>query len=227
MNLTTLRGDIRFWDRFAPWYEKWLTRGLYHQAIIREVTQAVEQGARVLDIGAGTGVLSLPLAALGCTVEAVEPSEGMRSIFSGKIHSLGVRTVEIVPERWETYEQTTTEPHDFIVACNCLHLTQGGLMEGMQKVFAHEAGAVCLITEINQDLFIDFKEIHALQKDYEFLFIRKLTVDSSFVFEDMDEAMVLSDLLGKGGRVGRIESAPEGIVQRDRTDVAVVMWEKK
>jgi 2-polyprenyl-3-methyl-5-hydroxy-6-metoxy-1,4-benzoquinol methylase len=223
MNLTTLRGDIAFWDRFAPWYEKWLTRGSYHQAIVREVTRAVEQGSRVLDIGAGTGVLSLPLAALGCTVVAVEPSEGMQHIFRGKLHSLGVRTVEIVPDRWETYEQTGSTPPDFIVACNSLHLTQGGLMEGMKKVFAHDAGAVCLVTEINQDLFIDFKEIHALQKHYEFLFIRKLTVDSSFFFVDMDEAMALSELLGKQRQV---ESAPDGIVQRDRTDVAVVLWER-
>lgn len=223
MNLTTLRGDVAFWDRFAPWYEKWLTRGSYHQAIVREVIQAAEQGSRVLDIGAGTGVLSLPLAALGCTVEAVEPSEGMRRIFSRKLDSLGVRSVEVVPETWEAYERTGSEPPDLVVACNSLQLVQGGLMEGMRKVFAQNAGAVCLVTEINQDLFIDFKEIHALQEHYEFLFIRKLTVDSSFVFEDMDEAMMFSDLLGKQMRV---ESAPEGCVQRDRTDVAIVMWER-
>ncbi|MFA5352879.1 MAG: hypothetical protein WC291_01490 [Thermodesulfovibrionales bacterium] len=34
MNLTPLRGDIWFWSRFAPWYERWLKRGMYHAPII-------------------------------------------------------------------------------------------------------------------------------------------------------------------------------------------------
>jgi len=41
----------------------------------------VEPGWKVLDIGAGNGVLSLPLCAIGCEVTALEPSWGMRSLF--------------------------------------------------------------------------------------------------------------------------------------------------
>jgi Methyltransferase domain len=223
MNLTTLRGDIGFWDRFAPWYEKWLSRGTYHQPIIREVTHVIEPGWRVLDIGAATGVLSLPMAAMGCSVEAIEPSEGMRRFFRERISAFRV-DVEIIPDRWETYQPVSATPPDLIVACNSLHLTEGGMMQGMQKVFSIGAGCVCLVTEINQDLFIDFREIHALQDTYEFQFIRKATVDSSFCFDGMDEAMNLSELLRK--RV-RVTSEEGSMVQRDRTDVAVVLWERK
>jgi 2-polyprenyl-3-methyl-5-hydroxy-6-metoxy-1,4-benzoquinol methylase len=111
MNLTTIHGDLSFWDIFAPWYEKWLSRGSYHQPLIKELSSIIEPGWRVLDIGAATGVLSLPLSALGCTVEAVEPSEGMRRIFNKKLTGFGVRDIDISPERWESYQSPSLRPH--------------------------------------------------------------------------------------------------------------------
>ena len=55
MNITTLKpGDITFWDRFAPWYEKWLMRGKYHKIILRELRCIIEKEWSVVDIGAGT-----------------------------------------------------------------------------------------------------------------------------------------------------------------------------
>ena len=41
----------------------------------------IQDGSRVLDIGAGTGILSVPLAAHGCEVTAVEPSPVMGEPF--------------------------------------------------------------------------------------------------------------------------------------------------
>ncbi|MEU7050861.1 class I SAM-dependent methyltransferase [Streptomyces eurythermus] len=42
-------------------------------------------GDRVVDLGAGTGSTALPLAELGCTVHAAEPSRSMRSVLLSKL----------------------------------------------------------------------------------------------------------------------------------------------
>ncbi len=224
MNLTTLRGSIEFWDRFAPWYEKWLSRGTYHKAIIRAVSEMIEPGWRVLDIGAGTGVLSIPMASLGCTVTAIEPSEGMGELFSAKLSSLHVDTVSIVGMRWEDFQMEEEGSYDLILACNSLHLTQGGIAGGMKKAFSLGGAYVSLITEINQDIFIDFKTVDSLQDTYNFLSIRKYRADSSFFFESMHEVERLQEFLNREIQVSMEDGRP---VQRDSTDIAVVWWERK
>ena len=44
------------------------------------LTTMVSPGWRVLDMGAGSGILSLPRCTIGCEVTAMEPSIGMRSL---------------------------------------------------------------------------------------------------------------------------------------------------
>jgi SAM-dependent methyltransferase len=224
MNLTLLRGSIEFWDRFAHWYEKWLNRGTYHRAIIKAVSEMVEPGWRVLDIGAGTGVLSIPMASLGCTVTAIEPSEGMGELFSAKLSSLHVDTVSIAGIRWEDFQMEEEGRYDLILACNSLHLTQGGIAVGIKKAFSLGGAYVSLITEINQDIFIDFKTVDSLQDTYNFLSIRKYRVDSSFFFESMHEVERLQEFLNREIQVTMEDGRP---VQRDSTDIAAVWWEKK
>lgn len=50
------------------------------QAVDRIVAVCRREHPRVADIGAGTGHLTLDLAARGCVVDAVEPNEAMRTI---------------------------------------------------------------------------------------------------------------------------------------------------
>jgi hypothetical protein len=46
---------------------------------------------------------------------------------------------------------------------------------------------------INNDYFIDFKEIDSLQNEDNFLFIKTCSVDSSFCFKDMNEVNEFQD----------------------------------
>ena len=50
----------------------------------------VSHGWRVLDIGAGSGILSLPLCAIGCDGTAMEPSIGMRSLLYKEALNRGI-----------------------------------------------------------------------------------------------------------------------------------------
>src|SRR5262249_57982242 len=60
----------------------------------------VRQGETWLDIGAGGGRYSLPLALLAKSVIAVEPSEGMRNVLRAGMAEHGIANIELVAERW-------------------------------------------------------------------------------------------------------------------------------
>ena len=53
----------------------------------------LQVGARVLDIGAGTGRVAIPLASRGCNVVAVEPAGGMLAQLRAKTGDNKVRSV--------------------------------------------------------------------------------------------------------------------------------------
>lgn len=224
MNLTTLRGGLEFWNFFAPWYEDWLTRGTYHGPVIRELSEMIEPGWNVLDIGAGTGALSIPLASLGCHVTAIEPSGGMRRILQQKIKSLNVTDVDIYNSRLEDFPVERATDMDLAIVCNSAHLADGGLLSGMSRVFALSAMNVTLVTEVNQGFTIDFKEVDSIQDEYNFLFIKNLTLDSSYYFNDMDEVDDLSEFLDRKIDIVMEDGKP---VQHDSTDVAVIWWERR
>ena len=169
MNLTALPADLTFWDQFAPYYERWATETGYHRPIIRELASMVEPGWKVLDIGAATGVLSIPLASLGCHVTALEPSEGMRGILQKKVKQLHITGIESVPLRWEDYQ--TEERFDLVLASNTLHLYESGFLEATKKAFSLNASYFCLVTEI--EVFpLDFKQVDTLADGYEFIYIK-------------------------------------------------------
>ena len=56
----------------------------------------------IIDFGAGTGRLSIPLAKLGYRVTSIEPSQGMLDILQAKAHELGL-TVETVQSTLQDY----------------------------------------------------------------------------------------------------------------------------
>lgn len=224
MNLTTLRRNLEFWDRFAPWYTKWADRGSYHAPLISEIAKICEPEWNVLDIGAATGVLSIPLAALGCRVHALEPSAVMRFFLEARLDQLNLeKVIEPVASTWEAFIATPGMHYDLALACNSLHLTMGGIPEGMKKIFRLGARHVLLITEINQSIFIDFKSLHYAQTTYEFQFLKTFDLDSSFRFEDEAEVYGLQNLLG---RPIQAETNASGLVEKEGVQAAVVLWEK-
>jgi SAM-dependent methyltransferase len=60
-------------------------RPRYPREVVAEIAQAAGRGPRLLDVGAGTGRLSLPLVEAGYDVVAVEPLAGMRAILARDI----------------------------------------------------------------------------------------------------------------------------------------------
>ena len=71
------------------------------QAEARIAGMGIKDGTRVLDIGAGTGTLSVPLAAHGCNVTAVEPSPVMGEALVEYQREQKTREINLIQKRWE------------------------------------------------------------------------------------------------------------------------------
>ncbi len=211
MNLTTLPRDLSFWDQFAPYYEQWAACSGYHQPILHDLASMVEVGWRVLDIGAATGTLAIPLASLGCRVTALEPSRGMREILLKKIRELNIAEIEVVPLRWEEYE--SREELDLIIASNSLHLFRGGLLEGARKAFRHKPAYFCLITE-TEGFPIDFRAIDAIADGYQFLYIK--TIETRSLCTDESALELLKAYV-----------ADSSFLSGERTRLSVLWWERQ
>ena len=69
-------------DSHVQSYKLWMEHKNYHDRIIHALTTMISLGWRVLDIGAGRGILSLLLCAIGCDVTAMEPSAGWSCLFN-------------------------------------------------------------------------------------------------------------------------------------------------
>ena len=118
---------VAFWDGYARWYKLWLEHNNYHAPIIEFLKHTVEPGWKVLDIGAGSGVLSLPLAEMGCEVTAIEPSISMRRLLFEEMFRRGTDAIDVEERRWEDMPMAELPGYDLILACNTLHLTTMGL----------------------------------------------------------------------------------------------------
>jgi len=108
--------------------------------ILDFVLDRLEPGMSVLDIGAGVGRWTIPLAARAHRVTAVEPVEGMRQVLRERLEAGGVTNASIVEEPWL---DAAVEPHDVAVAAYSMY-TSTGLAAFARKMESDALRFCCL-----------------------------------------------------------------------------------
>jgi ubiquinone/menaquinone biosynthesis C-methylase UbiE len=174
---------VNFWDMYAKWYKLWIEHTNYHNRIIEVLTEMVKPGWKILDIGAGNGVLSLPLCAIGCDVIAIEPSVGMRSLLYENSFYRSIDWIKVDERRWEDMPIFELNNYDLIIACNSLHLTEIGFSQALQKIFQAKPANVFIITELGSPEI----KVQWRYENYTMLFTKCYATESSFAYHSMDE----------------------------------------
>ncbi|MFJ4467953.1 class I SAM-dependent methyltransferase [Streptomyces sp. NPDC089424] len=107
----TFDEDAELYDRARPGYPREVFDDLAELA-------GVGPGCRVLEVGAGTGKATLPLAERGCRVTAVELGAGMAAV--ARRNLAGFDSVEIVTADFETWP-LPAERFDAVVSATAFH----------------------------------------------------------------------------------------------------------
>lgn len=107
----TFNEDAELYDRARPGYPRALIEDLAGKA-------SLGLGSRVLEVAAGTGKLTLPLAESGCRITAVELGDAMAAVARRRLGGFPDVEVQVAEfERWPL----PREPFDLVVCATAFH----------------------------------------------------------------------------------------------------------
>ena len=99
----------------------------------------------VLDVGAGTGRLAIPIAKHVKTVTAIDQSTGMLECLQENMEKEGITNIVCVNKRWEDVELgVDIEPHDVVLASHSLGMSD--IQEALAKMDAAAKKYVYILT---------------------------------------------------------------------------------
>lgn len=105
---------------------------------------ALKPESRVLDIGAGPGSLSIPLAQRVKHVTAVEPAEGMMEVMKENIETYALKNIDCVYKDWEAVDVSSDlcPPYDIVFASYSLGMRD--IRASIRKMVEVSSGYVYL-----------------------------------------------------------------------------------
>lgn len=139
----------------------------------------------VLDVGAGTGRLAIPIAKIVKEVTAIEPSPGMLACLKANIKEAGIENVNYINKRWEDIEiGTDIALHDVVIASYSLNVLE--IRDALKKMNAAAKDSVYIFNFAD-----DIKGLFWTEDD----FWRQLTEESSELWPNyLYQLMILQEL---------------------------------
>ena len=146
-------GHQRRGDRGEDMGSRWDKRAKKFNESVMQYTERTERQIAklelkpeytVLDVGAGTGRLTIPIAKQVKSVTAVDPSKGMLACLQENVEREGITNVTSINKRWEDIEPgVDIEPHDVVIACHSLGMFD--IQEALTKMDAASKRYVYII----------------------------------------------------------------------------------
>jgi len=155
MALWKRRGNQRdpsskaFWNGFDLWesYEPY-TR--YPGDLMAPILKCIGPQATVLDVGAGSGAIALPMAMAASRVTAVEPSSAQCGRLKRRAADLGLTNLVVVNSNWEDAGIETLGCHDIVTAGYCLFMED--IQGALRKMHALCRHGIFLVHPADHDL---------------------------------------------------------------------------
>jgi len=168
---------ISYWNEYARWYKLWREHNNYHEPIKSFLLKFTKPRIKVLDIGAGDGILSFPLVEQGCSVTALEPSQSMQSYLLENARK-NKFPISIDSRKFEELDCQEISKFDLALACNSLHLTEYGVEGSLSKIFDSKIKNVFLVTE----KIFSTEKLQGLYPEYTLDFSYSYLCESSFAY---------------------------------------------
>jgi ubiquinone/menaquinone biosynthesis C-methylase UbiE len=131
----TFDAIAKLYDRARPGYPPALLDDLARLA-------GVGPGCRVLEIGPGTGQLTVPLAARGCTVVAVELGAEMAAVAQRNLRRFPA--VEVVNADFETWP-LPDEQFDLVIGATAMHWIDPEVLAAKASAALHPGGKLATV----------------------------------------------------------------------------------
>ena len=120
-----------FWNRRARRYNEAVKRNNRSMEMISKLD--IDPAYSVLDIGAGPGTLTIPLAKRVKHVTVVEPSSGMLVYLKENARSEGLKNITCINKRWEDIVPgVDLDEHDLVIASYSLAMLD--MKEALSKM---------------------------------------------------------------------------------------------
>lgn len=113
-------GDpVSYWDRKAEAFNQ---RVMKHRewAEMQVASLKLQPHETVLDIGAGTGRLAIPMARVAKSVTALDRSGGMLKCLKANMQAEGISNITCIQRDWEEIRVDEIPPHDVVLSSNSL-----------------------------------------------------------------------------------------------------------
>lgn len=157
-----------FWNRLkARWYRKGLDYSNFADAALSVILPKAAGAKTFLDVGAGCGSLSVPLARLGKKVTAIEPATAMIDILREDAKKEGLeKKITAVQSLWNA---GLVKPHDVVICANVPELLKkpGGFLKEADAT-AKKAVFIIVNADPKSDKFY-YRELYPLLFKKEFV----------------------------------------------------------
>lgn len=138
-----------YWDgyKFGDRNEEYNQLAGYPGHILDRIYKLVGPDSVVLDIGAGAGAYTIPLARAARKVTVVEPSKGQVARLTRRAEREGLQNIEVINKRWQDVDRTELESYSLVNAAYCFHMPE--IREALQKMLDVTTGALFLISLVD------------------------------------------------------------------------------
>jgi ubiquinone/menaquinone biosynthesis C-methylase UbiE len=141
------------WDKKAREFNKSMMRNR-ERAEKQIANLGLKPDYTVLDVGAGTGRLAIPIAKHVKTVTAIDQSTGMLECLQENMEKEGITNIVCVNKRWEDVELgVDIEPHDVVLASHSLGMLD--IQEALSKMDTAAKKYVYILTSAGRWLIDD------------------------------------------------------------------------
>lgn len=135
-----------YWDGQSPRYNR--GHNACHSPIVDRLEKYINSDTTVLDIGAGTGALTIPLAKKAKKVISIEPSVGMLDYLKSTALKENLSNIEFINNGWECAE--ISGQYDIVICSHALYFIHD-IKKSLRRMIDVTGKYLFLMTVVNDD----------------------------------------------------------------------------